>query len=160
MSCTRVERPSATHHRVAGSHEAADLVGVRLRADRERPRRHPLGDRGTGVRPGGGGGNSVLHKRNAIPDRRGGKSGAATVRSRAARLAAPHAADRDLARYVADGSWNDDTLGEILAAGLADAGHLAFKVRSRLRPYSGTLADVADLARRVAGGLRPGRRAR
>jgi acyl-CoA synthetase len=57
-------------------------------------------------------------------------------------------------RYVADGSWNDDTLGEILAAGLADGADLACKVRSRLRPYSGTLGDVADLARRVAGGLR------
>jgi acyl-CoA synthetase (AMP-forming)/AMP-acid ligase II len=57
-------------------------------------------------------------------------------------------------RYVADGSWNDDTLGEILASGLADGANLACKVRSRLRPYSGTLGDVADLARRVAGGLR------
>src|SRR5207244_11373894 len=57
-------------------------------------------------------------------------------------------------RYVADGSWNDDTLGEILATGLADGADLAFKVRSRSRPYSGTLGDVADLARRVAGGLR------
>jgi acyl-CoA synthetase (AMP-forming)/AMP-acid ligase II len=56
-------------------------------------------------------------------------------------------------RYVADGSWNDDTLGEILATGLAEGGHLACKVRSRLRPFSGTLGDVADLARRVAGGL-------
>jgi acyl-CoA synthetase len=58
------------------------------------------------------------------------------------------------ARYVADGSWNADTLGEILAAGLADGGELAFKVRSRTRPYSGTLGEVAALARRVAGGLR------
>jgi acyl-CoA synthetase len=58
------------------------------------------------------------------------------------------------ARYVADGSWNDDTLGEILATGLAEGAHLAFKVRSRLRPYTGTLGAVAELARRVAGGLR------
>jgi acyl-CoA synthetase len=57
-------------------------------------------------------------------------------------------------RYVADGSWNDDTLGEILAAGLADGAELACKVRSRLRPYAGTLGDVTDLARRVGGGLR------
>src|SRR5215211_6431397 len=55
-------------------------------------------------------------------------------------------------RYVADGSWNDDTLGEILATGLAEGGHLTCKVRSRLRPYSGTLGDVADLARGVAAG--------
>src|SRR4029450_5700892 len=58
------------------------------------------------------------------------------------------------ARSVDDGAWNDDTLGEILANGLADGGQLAFKVRSRLRPYGGTLGDVAALARRVAGGLR------
>jgi acyl-CoA synthetase len=59
-----------------------------------------------------------------------------------------------IGRYSADGSWNDDTLGEILAAGLADGADLACKVRSRLRPYSGTLGDFAELARRVAGGLR------
>ena len=58
------------------------------------------------------------------------------------------------ARYVRDGAWNDDTLGEILATGLADGGRLAFKVRSRFRPYAGTLGDVAEIARRVAGGLR------
>jgi acyl-CoA synthetase (AMP-forming)/AMP-acid ligase II len=59
-----------------------------------------------------------------------------------------------IGRYSADGSWNDDTLGEILASGLADGAMLACKVRSSLRPYSGTLGDVAELARRVAGGLR------
>jgi acyl-CoA synthetase len=57
-------------------------------------------------------------------------------------------------RYTADGSWNNDTLGEILAAGLADGARLACKVHSGLRPHTGTLGDVADLARRVAGGLR------
>jgi acyl-CoA synthetase len=57
-------------------------------------------------------------------------------------------------RYLADGSWNDDTLGGILAAGLTEGAGLACKVRSKLRPYSGTLGDAADLARRVAGGLR------
>ena len=57
-------------------------------------------------------------------------------------------------RYVDDGSWNGDTLGQILAAGLADGADLTCKIRSRTRPYSGTFGDVADLARRVAGGLR------
>jgi acyl-CoA synthetase len=57
-------------------------------------------------------------------------------------------------RYVEDGSWNADTLGEILATGLTDGAELTCKVRSRTRPYSGTFGDVADLARRVAGGLR------
>ena len=57
-------------------------------------------------------------------------------------------------RYVADGSWNDETLGEILATGLTDGAHHACKVRSRLHPYAGTIGEVADLARRVAGGLR------
>jgi acyl-CoA synthetase len=57
-------------------------------------------------------------------------------------------------RYAAEGFWNDETLGEILAAGLADGADLACKVRSKLRPYSGTLGEVAELACRVAGGLR------
>jgi acyl-CoA synthetase len=57
-------------------------------------------------------------------------------------------------RYLAEGAWTDETLGAVLAAGLGDGAGLTFKVRSRLRPWSGTFGDVADLARRVAGGLR------
>ena len=107
------------------------------------------------------GGNGVLHKRNAIPAGAGGESpGPSTVRRRAARLAAPHPAGRPHAPLRAPTARGTTTRsGEILATGLADGADLAFKVRSRLRPYSGTLGDVADVARRVAGGLAcPGRR--
>lgn len=57
-------------------------------------------------------------------------------------------------RYVADGCWSDTTLGEILAAGLTARADRQLTVRSRTRPFVGTFADGADLARRVAGGLR------
>jgi acyl-CoA synthetase (AMP-forming)/AMP-acid ligase II len=57
-------------------------------------------------------------------------------------------------RYIADGSWTDDTLGSILAAGLTDAPETTLAVYSQTRPWRGTFADGYDLARRVAGGLR------
>jgi acyl-CoA synthetase len=57
-------------------------------------------------------------------------------------------------RYVRERFWDDDTLGEVLAAGLRDAGHEPFTVRSSTRPWRGTLAEVDALARRVAAGLR------
>jgi acyl-CoA synthetase (AMP-forming)/AMP-acid ligase II len=57
-------------------------------------------------------------------------------------------------RYRAEGFWTGDTLGTVLAAALTDRPDLAFTVRSERRPYRGTFAGVADLARRVAGGLR------
>jgi len=56
-------------------------------------------------------------------------------------------------RYRAEGLWTDDTLGGLLATGLADAPDLAFSVRSQFRPYRGTFADVAEMARRTASGL-------
>jgi acyl-CoA synthetase (AMP-forming)/AMP-acid ligase II len=65
--------------------------------------------------------------------------------------------DVDAARarqYVRDGFWDDATLGEVLAAGLHDAGTQPFTVRSHTRPWRGTLGDVDALARRVAGALR------
>jgi acyl-CoA synthetase (AMP-forming)/AMP-acid ligase II len=57
------------------------------------------------------------------------------------------------ARYRAEGFWTDASLGQVLAAGLATHGSLAFVARSDIHPWSGTLADVLDLARRVAGTL-------
>jgi acyl-CoA synthetase (AMP-forming)/AMP-acid ligase II len=57
-------------------------------------------------------------------------------------------------RYIAEGFWDDDALGQVLAAGLHDAGGELFTVRSQRRAWRGTLADVDALARRVAGGLR------
>jgi acyl-CoA synthetase len=57
------------------------------------------------------------------------------------------------ARYRAEGFWSDATLGQVLSDGLAKHGSLAFVARSEIHPWSGTLAEVLDLARRVAGTL-------
>jgi acyl-CoA synthetase len=57
-------------------------------------------------------------------------------------------------RYVADGSWTDETLGTILADGLVAGRDLTLSIYSETRPWRGTFADGYDLARRVAGGLR------
>ena len=56
--------------------------------------------------------------------------------------------------YVGAGWWNDETLGEVLARGLTAHADLPFVTRSDIHPWSGTLGQVHDLARRVAGGLR------
>src|SRR5690349_17622858 len=56
-------------------------------------------------------------------------------------------------QYGRDGFWDDQSLGGILAAGIHDAGDEPFNVRSAVRPWRGTLADVDRLARSVAGGL-------
>jgi acyl-CoA synthetase (AMP-forming)/AMP-acid ligase II len=58
------------------------------------------------------------------------------------------------AGYVRAGWWNDESLGELLGAGLNDAAAQPFTVRSDRRPFRGTLADVDAMARRIAGGLR------
>jgi acyl-CoA synthetase len=56
-------------------------------------------------------------------------------------------------RYVAEGWWTDARLGDVLAAGLDRHRQLTFRARSDVRPWMGTLGDVAALARSVAGGL-------
>ena len=61
-------------------------------------------------------------------------------------------ADR-AAQFCRDGSWTDETLGTILAAGFADAPAETVVFRSDVRPWRGTYAEAASLARRVAGGL-------
>jgi acyl-CoA synthetase len=57
-------------------------------------------------------------------------------------------------RYVGAGQWTDDTLGAVLDAGLARAASQPFTVRSRVRPWRGTLGAVHTMAQHVAGGLR------
>jgi acyl-CoA synthetase (AMP-forming)/AMP-acid ligase II len=57
-------------------------------------------------------------------------------------------------RYVAEGWWDDTTLGETVAEGLGTRGDLGFQVRSKVRPWKGTLADVDRAARSLAGSLR------
>ncbi|MER7180190.1 AMP-binding protein [Streptomyces hyaluromycini] len=58
------------------------------------------------------------------------------------------------ARYEAEGWWTRETLGELLTAGLATAGDVEFRVHSEERPWAGTFADVEQVARRLAAGLR------
>jgi acyl-CoA synthetase len=62
---------------------------------------------------------------------------------------------RDLAdRYRAEGWWNDATLGATVADGLESMAHAGFRVRSKVRPWSGTFADVDRAARSLAATLR------
>ncbi|MFC5753168.1 AMP-binding protein [Actinomadura rugatobispora] len=57
-------------------------------------------------------------------------------------------------RYEAEGWWTGDTLGDLLARGLAAAPDAEFRVHSAVRPWSGTFRDVDGMARRLAAGLR------
>ncbi|NKQ51541.1 cyclohexanecarboxylate-CoA ligase [Amycolatopsis sp. K13G38] len=59
-----------------------------------------------------------------------------------------------IARYEAEGWWTRDTIGEMLARGLAEAPDEPFRVHSAVRPWSGTFRDVETVARRLAAGLR------
>ncbi|MHB8669733.1 MAG: AMP-binding protein [Acidimicrobiales bacterium] len=55
--------------------------------------------------------------------------------------------------WIGAGWWNDYSLGQILDRGLRRRPALPFRARSTVRPWEGTLGQVRDLARRVAGGL-------
>jgi acyl-CoA synthetase len=57
-------------------------------------------------------------------------------------------------RYENEGWWTRDTMGDLLARGLAAAPEAEFRVHSAVRPWSGTFGDVERVARRLAGGLR------
>lgn len=57
-------------------------------------------------------------------------------------------------RYVAEAWWTDETLGSLVATGLASMGDAGFRVRSAVRPFAGTFADVDRAARALAGELR------
>lgn len=57
-------------------------------------------------------------------------------------------------RYQDEGWWTSDTLGDLLARGLAATPNAAFRVHSHVRPWSGTCRDVELVARRLAEGLR------
>jgi acyl-CoA synthetase len=57
-------------------------------------------------------------------------------------------------RYLAEGWWNDDSLGDMVAAGLDRLADREFVVHSAFRPWSGTMGDVDRAARAFAGALR------
>jgi acyl-CoA synthetase (AMP-forming)/AMP-acid ligase II len=56
-------------------------------------------------------------------------------------------------RYVAEGWWKPESLGDLLAAGIASAPDADFRVHSAVHPFEGTYADVERRARRLAAGL-------
>ena len=56
-------------------------------------------------------------------------------------------------RYRDRGWWTDQTLGEMVAASLPRNGDAAFRVRSAVRPWQGTFAEVDLSARALAGAL-------
>ncbi|MDV6266875.1 AMP-binding protein [Rhodococcus globerulus] len=57
-------------------------------------------------------------------------------------------------RYLEEGWWTQDTIGTMLTRGLAAAPDTEFRIHSKIRPWTGTFADVDLVARRLAGGLR------
>lgn len=57
-------------------------------------------------------------------------------------------------RYVEEGWWRPETLGQMLADGLAASPDAGFYVHSATRPYQGTFGEVEHTARRLAAGLR------
>jgi len=61
--------------------------------------------------------------------------------------------DELVKRYESEGWWTPDSLGDLLARGLAAAPDMEFRVHSDVRPYTGTFADVEHMARRLAAGL-------
>jgi acyl-CoA synthetase (AMP-forming)/AMP-acid ligase II len=61
----------------------------------------------------------------------------------------------DLAeRYLAEGWWDDRTLGQLLYDSLSEDPGRRFRIWSPTKPYVGTAGEVYEQARRVAAGLR------
>src|SRR5437764_10860428 len=58
-----------------------------------------------------------------------------------------------VSRYQQDRFWTGASLGAVLGGRLAARREQTFKLRSDLRPWSGTFGDVLDGSRRVAAGL-------
>jgi len=56
-------------------------------------------------------------------------------------------------RYVEEGWWTRDTLGDLVARGLHASPDTLFHVHSDVRPFAGTFHDVELEARRLAAGL-------
>jgi acyl-CoA synthetase len=59
----------------------------------------------------------------------------------------------DRRRYVAEGWWVDEGVGQRLADRLATHAELPFVIHSRVRPWTGTFGEILDLSRRAATGL-------
>ena len=59
-----------------------------------------------------------------------------------------------VAGYRERGAWRGISLGQMVADGLGELGHVGFAARSAVRPWSGTLAEVDVAARTLAGAIR------
>ncbi len=60
----------------------------------------------------------------------------------------------DLVRHYRESSWwSDDTLSEIAFNGVKDAAAVSCRVRSRIHPFVGSIGDLGDMGRRLAGAL-------
>ncbi|HWF16340.1 MAG TPA: AMP-binding protein, partial [Acidimicrobiales bacterium] len=57
-------------------------------------------------------------------------------------------------RYLAEGLWDDRTLGQLLSDALYEDPTRRFRIWSPTNPYLGTVGEVYEEALRVAGGLR------
>jgi acyl-CoA synthetase len=57
-------------------------------------------------------------------------------------------------RYLAEGAWDDRTLGEFLRDALLEDPTRRFRIWSPTHPYLGTVGEVYEESLRVAGGLR------
>src|SRR3954453_4874649 len=57
-------------------------------------------------------------------------------------------------RYLAEGWGTDDSLGDLVADGLAEMSDEAFVVHSDVRPWRSTIGEVERAARAFAGSLR------
>jgi acyl-CoA synthetase len=57
-------------------------------------------------------------------------------------------------RYISEGWWTDEALGDLVAEGLGAMPDATFAVHSAVRPWRGTVAEVDRDARRFAGWLR------
>jgi acyl-CoA synthetase (AMP-forming)/AMP-acid ligase II len=58
------------------------------------------------------------------------------------------------ARYVAEGAWDDRSLGQFLSDALLSDPSRRFRIWSPTNPYVGTVGEVYEEARLLAGGLR------
>ncbi|HLM95041.1 MAG TPA: AMP-binding protein [Acidimicrobiales bacterium] len=60
----------------------------------------------------------------------------------------------DMARHYRDsGWWNDDTLTDIAFRGVVTSSAVSCRVRSQVHPFRGTIGEVGDMGRRLAGAL-------
>ncbi len=69
-------------------------------------------------------------------------------------MAPEDGAEHLVQRYLAEGWWNDVSLGQMVEEGLGVRRGSAFRVRSQVRPWSGTYGDVDRAARALAASLR------